>query len=118
MGKQYSEWRLKNAFFNLPCSFVARHRISMALAILSFAIYLFAAVLLYLKNQSVNGYGIERSSFAAAISNVAFDAPLGAVFSEVLTALLTFTTRIDTLIERVASGEAPNRLVSATNDGT
>src|SRR5262245_58460814 len=89
----------------------------MVLAILSFAIYLFAAVLVYGQQQGSEAYLAERFSLAAAISNAAYGAPFGAVYSEVLAALLTLVTPIDALIEQVANGKAPSDLIPFIHDG-
>jgi hypothetical protein len=115
MEGQYSRSALKNALIGQGRKFLVRGRIPIAL--LSFAIYLFAALLLYRQYHGPNAYNVERSSLAAAVSNVAYDAPFGAVFSEVLESFFTFVTPIDTLIEQAASGKAPSHLASATHDG-
>src|SRR5262245_14194636 len=94
-----------------------RGRIPVVLAVLSFAIYLWAALLVHQQNQGSRAYLIERSAMAAAVSNVLYGAPLSAVFDEILRSFLTFGTPVDILIERLA-GTTPSQLTPATHDGT
>src|SRR5215216_4061562 len=118
MKSCFADSTLSNTPFARSRNFLVRGRIPVALAILSFATYLWAALLLHQQNQGGGAYIIERSSLAAAVSNVVYGAPLGAVFSEILTSFLTFVTPIDILIEQLAGGAAPSRLASVVQDGT
>ena len=97
---------------------LVRGRIAVALAVLSFAIYLWAALLVHQQNQGGGAYNIERSTVAAAVSNVLYGAPRGAVFNEILESFLTFGTPINILIERLAGGAPPSRLALTVHDGT
>src|SRR5262249_41938124 len=68
---------------------LAHIRIPTALAILSLAIYLCAALLLYQQEQGGSAYIVERSSLAAAVSKVAHGTPFGAVFSDTMASFET-----------------------------
>jgi hypothetical protein len=95
-----------------------RIAIAIAIAVLSFLVYLWAALLLHQQNQGGGAYNIERSSLAAAVSSALYGAPLGAVFDEISRSFLTVGTPIDILIDRLAAGATPSRLAPVVHDGT
>ena len=107
-----------NRPFTRTRKFLVRGRIPVALAVLSFAAYLWAALLLHQQNQGGGAYNIERSGLAAAVSNALYGAPFGAVFEEILGSFLTVGTPIDILIERLAADATPGRLAPVVQDGT
>src|SRR5262249_33595849 len=83
---------------------------------LSFFIYGCAALIVS-KNQQ-NDFIPERSSIAAAVSNVAYRAPLGKVYSAVLEQFLDFKIPMDKTLAQAERQEIPRgALLGSTSDG-
>lgn len=97
---------------------LAHIRIPTALAILSLAIYLCAALLLYQQEQGGSAYIVERSSLAAAVSKVAHGTPFGAVFSDTMASFETVDKPLNILIEQNVRGRPSGSLVPAVTDGS
>ena len=90
--------------------------IPMGLAASSFFIYACAALIV--ASGQYNDFPAERSSIAAAISNVAYGAPLGKVYSGVLAQVLDFKVPLDkTLAEAARQEVLPGNLLGSTMDG-
>jgi hypothetical protein len=92
-------------------------RIAAALALASFLIYAAAALLVY--HDRTSQYAVERSSLAAAVSTIVYDAPVGAVYSGVLAELLKdFDHPLQPMLARLAQGDTPlGNLVLTNGDG-
>lgn len=90
--------------------------IPFALAAASYFIYACAA-LIVCQNQK-NDFIPERSSIAAAVSNVAYGAPLGKVYTGVLARFLEMDVPLDKTLEQTARRAAPpGTLLGSTSDG-
>jgi hypothetical protein len=88
----------------------------MGLVASSFFIYACAALIV--ASDQYNDFTPERSSIAAAISNVAYGAPLGKVYSGVLAQVLDFKVPLDkTLAEAARQEVLPGNLLGSTMDG-
>jgi hypothetical protein len=85
---------------------------------LAASFFIFAIASLIIHEQQRNEYVPERSSIAAALSYVAYNAPLGAVYSGVQAKFLSMDARLEkTLDEASRQKIAPGVLVGATSDG-
>jgi hypothetical protein len=90
--------------------------IPIGLAALSFFIYACAALIVSRDQQ--NDFVPERSSIAAAVSNVAYGAPLGKVYSGVLARFLEMELPLDKTMQQAARRDVPpGALVGSTSDG-
>jgi len=90
--------------------------IPIGLAALSF--FIFASAALIVSRDQQNDFIPERSSIAAAVSNVAYGAPLGKVYSGVLAHVLDFKVPLDkTLAEAARQQVPPEALLGSTSDG-
>ena len=90
--------------------------VPIGLAALSFFIYASAALIVSRGQQ--NDFIPERSSIAAAVSNVAYRAPLGKVYSAVLEQFLDFKIPMDKTLAQAERQEIPRgALLGSTSDG-
>lgn len=90
--------------------------VPIGLAALSFFIY--ACVALIVAKDQRNDFIPERSSIAAAVSNVAYRAPLGKVYSAVLEQFLDFKMPMDKTLAQAERHEIPRgALLGSTSDG-
>lgn len=88
---------------------------SLGMVLASFLIYAAAALLVHREQR--NDFIQERSSMAAAVSQVVYHARLGSVYSGVLAQLLQFTTPLDETLARMTPQAPPGTLQGATADG-
>lgn len=94
----------------------ARMRIAVAMVVVSFFIY--ATGVLMVHRDQKNLFFPERSSIAAAVSDVVYGAPLGKVYSGLLEKLLTFDLPMDQTLAQAARHDLdPGTLKGATADG-
>jgi hypothetical protein len=78
----------------------------------------YAAAALIVHQGQRNDFIPERSSIAAAVSNVAYGAPLGKVYTGVLARVLDFTVPLEQTLTQAARQELPvGTLNGATADG-
>jgi hypothetical protein len=90
--------------------------IPLALVAASYFIYACAAVIVGQNQQ--NDFIPERSSIAAAVSNVAYGAPLGKVYAGVLARFLEMDVPLDKTMEQTArQAVPPGALLGSTSDG-
>ena len=90
--------------------------VPIGLAALSFFIYASAALIVSRGQQ--NDFIPERSSIAAAVSNVGYGAPLGKVYSAVLERFLDFKIPMDKTLAQAERQEIPREaLLGSTSDG-
>jgi len=90
--------------------------IPIALAAASYFIYACAALIVSQNQQ--NDFIPERSSIAAAVSNVAYGAPLGKVYAGVLARFLEMDVPLDKTMEQTARRAVPpGALLGSTSDG-
>ncbi len=88
----------------------------VALAALSFFIFVAAALVVHLQQR--NEFIPERSSLAAAVSNVVYGAPLGKVYAGVLARFLELDVPFEQSMAEAARGEIPpGELLGTTADG-
>jgi hypothetical protein len=89
---------------------------SIVMIAASFVIY--ATAVLIIHKQQRNDFFPERSSIAAAVSNVVYGAPLGTVYSGLLEKFLDFRAPLDETLAQAARQEvAQGTLLRATADG-
>jgi hypothetical protein len=87
-----------------------------ALAAVSFFIFASAGFLTHLQQR--NEFIPERSSLAAAVSNVVYHAPLGKVYAGVLARFLELDVSFEQSMAQAARGEIPpGELLGTTADG-
>src|SRR5262245_44154027 len=90
--------------------------IPIGLVALSFFIYGCAALIVSRDQQ--NDFIPERSSIAAAVSNVAYGTQLGKVYSGVLDQFLDFKVPLNKTLAQAARHEIPQgTLLGSTSDG-
>jgi hypothetical protein len=91
--------------------------LAVVLAMASFAIYAAAALLVYQDRPSQ--HYIERYCLAAAVSSAVYGAPVGAIYSGVLAALIDDTKApIEARLAALARGDTPRgQLEPANHDG-
>ena len=90
--------------------------VPVASAVLSF--FLFAAAALITHAQQRNEFTPERSSLAAAVSNVVYGAPLGKVYAGVLARFLELDVPLQQSMAEAASKEiVPGEPLGTTMDG-
>jgi hypothetical protein len=88
----------------------------IALAAVSFFIFASAGFLTHLQQR--NEFMPERSSLAAAVSNVVYHAPLGKVYAGVLARFLELDVPFEQSMAQAARGEIPpGELLGTTADG-
>src|SRR4051812_40621083 len=72
-----------------------RMRIWIPIGLVALSFFIYAYAVLIVSRDQQNDFIPERSSIAAAVSNVAYGAPLGKVYSGVLAQLLDFKVPLD-----------------------
>jgi len=88
----------------------------LATLVTSFLIYACGVLIVY--QQQRNEFLPERSSIAAAVSNVVYGAPLGTVYSGVLARFLDVTVPLDRTFAQARGRELPTgSLLGSTTDG-
>jgi hypothetical protein len=98
-------------------SFVSM-RIWIPMGLVASSFFIYACAALIVASDQYNDFTPERSSIAAAISNVAYGAPLGKVYSGVLAQVLDFKVPLDkTLAEAARQEVLPGNLLGSTMDG-
>src|SRR5262245_53341024 len=98
-------------------SFVSM-RIWIRMGLVASSFFIYACAALIVASDQYNDFTPERSSIAAAISNVAYGAPLGKVYSGVLAQVLDFKVPLDkTLAEAARQEVLPGNLLGSTSDG-
>jgi hypothetical protein len=90
------------------------------LAVASFFIYAISALQLAEVQATSNNqdYACERRPIAAAISNIVYDAPLGAIYNGILAKLDYQTTPIAIGLKEVVQGDIKLGSLISNNDGT
>jgi hypothetical protein len=95
---------------------IRRPWIVNGMVVASFFIYALAALIVCTDQR--NDFIPERSSIAAAVSNVFYGAPLGKVYSGILAGLLEFNVPLDrTLVEAARQDVPRGDLLGSTMDG-
>lgn len=92
-------------------------RLAMVLAAVSFVIYAVTALLVY--QQLPSSHGVERYSIAAAVSTLGYGAPVGAMYTGVLTELINAPgpQLADTLSTLARGDTARGDLIAVNHDG-
>ncbi len=94
-----------------------RYRAAVTMAVLAFFIYAGAALTVHIQRQT-GDFIPERSSIAAAVSNLYYGAKLGTVYSGILDSFLTFGTPLPDILDRAARHTLPTlELKGTTADG-
>src|SRR5262245_97626 len=93
-----------------------RQRVLNGLVAASFLIYAFATLIVSADQR--NDFIPERSSIAAAVSNIFYRAPFGKVYAGVLNRFLDLNVPLEsTLVGTSRQDEAPGDLMNSTMDG-
>ena len=95
-----------------------RMRIWIPIGLVALSFFIYACAALIVSRDQQNDFMPERSSIAAAVSNVAYGAPLGKVYSAVLAQLLDFKVPLNQTLAQAARREVPpGNLLGSTADG-
>src|SRR5262245_18481088 len=95
-----------------------RVRCWICMALVGASFFIYATAILILHEAQRNDFVPERSSIAAAVSNLVYGAPMGTVYSGVVGRLLEMSVPLDRTLPEVAAKQvAPGELIGVIKDG-